>query len=202
MITNKVCSKCKIEKPFSEFHKNPQGKYGYKSVCMKCTHLQRKERYSREDFDELKKKWSKDYYTKNREKVLKRTTEYRRNRPELYQFYWNRWIENNSERLIETKHIWKTANKHLIAQYAARYRASKLRATPLWAKTEFEEFCIEEIYKLSVIRTNSTGIRHSVDHIVPLNSKIVCGLHCVDNLRVITLSENSSKSNRYWPDMP
>jgi hypothetical protein len=41
-----------------------------------------------------------------------------------------------------------------------------------------------------------------VDHIIPLKSDFVCGLHCHTNLRVITAEENKAKNNRYWPDMP
>lgn len=40
-----------------------------------------------------------------------------------------------------------------------------------------------------------------VDHIVPLQSNWVCGLHCEANLRVIPGAENESKRNFWWPQM-
>jgi hypothetical protein len=42
----------------------------------------------------------------------------------------------------------------------------------------------------------------AVDHIVPLQGKIVCGLHTWENLQLVAPSLNSKKCNRFWPDMP
>lgn len=85
--------------------------------------------------------------------------------------------------------------------YTANYRARKRKAHPTWLD-EFELFVIEEVYVLATQRTKLLGIDFEVDHIVPLKSNIVCGLHCKDNLQILTASENSRKSNKYWPDMP
>lgn len=52
------------------------------------------------------------------------------------------------------------------------------------------------------MRTSATAIPWEVDHIVPLNNDLVCGLHCEANLQVIPAIANLSKNNSWWPDMP
>jgi hypothetical protein len=71
-------------------------------------------------------------------------------------------------------------------------RFAKLKATPPWA----DLLLIREFYVQARRLTLETNIKHEVDHIVPLISKEVCGLHTQANLRVITAAENSSKKNR------
>lgn len=41
-----------------------------------------------------------------------------------------------------------------------------------------------------------------VDHIVPLQSPLVCGLHTHTNLEVVRYRRNRVKSNWLWPGMP
>jgi hypothetical protein len=37
----------------------------------------------------------------------------------------------------------------------------------------------------------------SVDHIIPLNNPLVCGLHCEFNLQLLPLSDNIKKNNSF-----
>jgi 5-methylcytosine-specific restriction endonuclease McrA len=60
---------------------------------------------------------------------------------------------------------------------------------------------MDEAYDLARLRTISTGINWHVDHVVPLRSKIVSGLHSHTNLEVIPGVENLRKTNRFWPEM-
>lgn len=57
------------------------------------------------------------------------------------------------------------------------------------------------IYAEALCLTAATGIPHEVDHIIPLQSDVVCGLHCEMNLRVVTRAINRSKSNRLIEDL-
>lgn len=42
----------------------------------------------------------------------------------------------------------------------------------------------------------------NLDHVVPLNSPLVCGLHWWQNLEISERAANTFKGNSWWPDMP
>jgi len=84
-------------------------------------------------------------------------------------------------------------NRGRLNALSARRYAQKIQATPQWANDEI----ILEIYKECQRLSESTGISHNVDHIIPLLSERVCGLHCEDNLQIITRVENMKKSNKH-----
>lgn len=68
-------------------------------------------------------------------------------------------------------------------------------ATPPWV----DQKKVHEIYR-EAARQRRAGRDVDVDHIVPLNHPLVCGLHWHGNLQIIKRSENASKSNCWWPD--
>jgi len=68
-------------------------------------------------------------------------------------------------------------------------------ATPPWLTKE-QKAAIKQLYIEAQRLTKLTGERYVVDHIVPLISDEVCGLHVPWNLRVITQDENLVKSNK------
>lgn len=85
----------------------------------------------------------------------------------------------------------------------ARVKANKIKyetkrdaATPRWLSQEHWGQ-MNAIYEKARAMTVKTGIRHEVDHIVPINGKEVSGLHVPWNLQILTQVENVSKSNRY-----
>lgn len=57
------------------------------------------------------------------------------------------------------------------------------------------------IYDVRQILEAQTGERYDVDHIVPINSPYVCGLHCEANLEICRAAVNRSKRNKIWPHM-
>lgn len=112
-----------------------------------------------------------------------------------------RYRAGNSEKETARCASWRAANPE--KKYAAkvRRRANSRRAVPSWYG-EFDEFVMEEANNLVRLRAKSTGINWHTDHVIPLQSSIVCGLHTWMNIDVIPGVENIRKGNRYWPDMP
>jgi hypothetical protein len=157
--------------------------------------------------------YNQTYYSENAESMRARATAYRQDNPEMVKEQFSSWYAKNGDALKPKKAIYRAENRGKIEAYRskwelenphkrnainARRRATKLQATPAWA----DQARIAELYAEAVRLTKETGIEHHVDHIVPLVSKLVCGLHCEFNLRVTLGAENLTKGNRHWPDMP
>lgn len=78
----------------------------------------------------------------------------------------------------------------------ARRRATKRRAAVDWANAEKLQWFYAEAQRISA----TTGMTYHVDHIVPLTSRKVCGLHNEFNLQILPAFDNLSKGNKHWPN--
>lgn len=100
---------------------------------------------------------------------------------------------------VVTKYVKKrvklTAEEKKATQRAATraYQARKRKAYPKWVKKSDMVSYYIEAEKLTL----ETGIKHEVDHIVPLSNKYVCGLHVPANLQVLPMHENRHKRNKF-----
>lgn len=208
----KTCTRCKKDLEPTEFGKNKRQKSGLSPHCKDCQKIAN----SKFDF--------KGWYQTNKSVVIARVYEYRKARPEQEKKYRQKragkqqkynaeWRSANPDRVAELKRLWKarnvehvrklkaesrSRNLHSRSAKEARRRTASKRGQPAWANV----FFIREAYHLARLRTEITGFPWQVDHIVPLRSELVCGLHVENNLAVIPAVTNIGKSNRHWPDMP
>lgn len=69
-------------------------------------------------------------------------------------------------------------------------RYSQLKnCTPVWADRRY----IRLWYQLAEIETTRTGQKVTIDHIIPIKGKNVCGLHWEHNLQFLFKDDNSKK---------
>ena len=84
----------------------------------------------------------------------------------------------------------------LWSAYIVNRRKQRDKSMPSWAnKTE-----INRVYLQARHLTVTTGVRHEVDHIIPSNHPLVCGLHVESNLQILTETDNQKKSNNFSLD--
>ena len=166
------CYVCKNRLQADLFYKTKGRSTGVSAACKKCA---------------VKKSY--EWNLKNKEKFLKIKKESAKKTG-----WQKKWNEKNREYLNAYMREWNSKNKRI---HSSSQRRGYSKVRPKWANN----FYIKEIYDLCKLRSKLTGIKWNVDHIVPLTSELVCGLHVECNLQIITEIENKQKGNRYWPDM-
>ena len=213
-----VCKKCQQDKPEVEFYFKAAGRLA--TSCKVCHNSQVKKwqeankekvkgyirAYCRKSYAQNPEKHrdkSRVYPEKNLEKAMRtKWKSYRKKQENLDEKEKSRrhrnaikWRAENIEkcRLAVKTHRERHPYKHNAKE--AKRRAAKVRATPAWL-TFIELAQIQEMYDLSIAVSMQTGIKHHVDHIVPLRSKLVTGLHVPWNLRIIPAHENLKKNNK------
>ena len=218
----KTCVRCGVLKSIDEFY-SCRNFYGCCKSCERAAQRQQYQRsknrklascaeYRKRNSSRIKIYLSK-WYKKNRERVLKRSKEYRatdrvkereRQRQKLRYAADRDGIQSRRAAYYRSSPL----AKQRFDQYQKRYyrentlkftlrvakrRAKKYSAMPQWA----DKKAIADIYKLAKERTLETGIKHVVDHVVPLQGRRVCGLHVETNLQVLSDQENLRKFNKF-----
>lgn len=136
------------------------------------------------------------YYLNNKDKIRAKAKLWAEANPETIKKSQDEYRTLNKELLNVKSKLFREVNKEYYAKKRSDRRVKEVSATPSWVDKE-EEFLIQEVFSLAKLRTITTKLKWEVDHIVPLQGKLVCGLHTIGNLQVIPREVNRSKSNSF-----
>lgn len=168
-----ICVRCLTDKEDSCFYRQSSSKTGLQKYCKVC--CSEKALEWRTKNPERHKENRKKHYSENTDKEL------------LQMALWR------SKNKGYTK-TWRNLNKVKSRASYAKRRAKRNMATPPWL-SEVQLKQIEYFYFLARDASLLTGEPYEVDHIEPLVSNEVCGLHVPWNLQVLPRDLNRKKSN-------
>lgn len=203
----KTCTSCGATGPaLTLFGVNTSAKDGRNARCKLCIRVASRKQES------TRKEYTKAYREQNRERLrelaaqkYKRSPEVLAKREAAKKKAAEKLEQKRAERAerAEFDKVWAQLGK---LRGAVR---SQLRKDEQWWKTRdkrlearkpawvnWDDF--KDVYTRARDLTMSTGVPHAVDHIYPLKSGWVCGLHTPANLHVLTQKLNGKKRNRPW----
>lgn len=128
----------------------------------------------------------------NPEKVSAAKRKYAQENKEVVAARIKAWRDKNPGKMKAARAAWAAANKHKTLARTRKRQAAKIQRTPAWL-TKDDIWMMQEAYELAIKRSKLFGFQWDVDHILPLQGKVVSGLHVPLNLQVIPAIENYRK---------
>lgn len=114
-------------------------------------------------------------------------------------FFIETWCHPDKfEKAKNSRLIAERKNPHIVSARTSKRRCAKMQRTQKWFKDYYAEE-VKAIYKFAETLRDFTGLKWDVDHIIPLQGKLVSGLHVPWNLEVILKVDNIRKSNKFDP---
>ena len=178
----KVCTRCKVERPFSRFSPNKQCRDGLASWCIPCKTEATKNGPNR-------KAVTAAYRARNAEACRDRVKRSVAKKPAYYAQKSMLWQRANRERVLELRRLRYAENR---AEEIARVRRRQGRIRDAVQLTAGHQAEIDGLYLFCRLFKG-----FEVDHIIPLNGRTVSGLHVPANLQVLTVSANRRKGNKH-----
>jgi hypothetical protein len=173
-----------------------------------CKHGHIVERYIDGGCVECKKVNSEKWANNNSDKRKEINNKYNKNNRDKRRTSYLNWVMNNPEKAKTNSINYRKRNRHKLSARTKAwamnnpdkykllkiaYQNRRYQATPLWYETDL----VKHLYLKRDQLSKLWGITLHVDHIIPLQGKNVCGLHCWNNLQLLEASLNQSKSNNF-----
>lgn len=177
----KFCGGCKTEKSLADYYRNCSMRDGVQPWCKPC-HLASCARGRKAN-------------PENRKLVQKK---YRANNGEVCKLSDAKWKAKDPERTMrlaaERAARWRKTHPETAQQVSILHQAKRRSAKRVMP------FADEKRMRIVYKKAKAFGMH--VDHIVPLNHPLVCGLHVWHNLQLLEGQLNRTKNNCFWPDQP
>jgi hypothetical protein len=182
-VSTHFCKKC-MDKRYEDNSELVKERVRLNYQANQDKYLAKKREYFHKNKEVLAEK-NRERYQNNKERVAERSKEYR---------------SKNKDKIKEMKRKYASENLELINHYSAKRRAAKRQAVPKWL-TDEDKANIKAVYTMALRISGCLGVKHHVDHIVPLRGENVCGLHVPWNLAAIPAKLNMSKRNKLPEDV-
>lgn len=175
----KVCTKCKIEKNFSEFNKRSASKDGLQHKCKSCESI-----YYKSNSEKILSR-QRLYELENKIKVAEKKHKYHlKNKDLINARHRENYLLNKPA--IQAKHSeWKSKNKEKVSNYLLKRRTLKKNNGVYKIRNSF----LKKLYNSSCIVCGDTNDIEA-DHIIPIARG---GTHSEGNLQPLCGICNPSK---------
>lgn len=137
----KKCTKCLEDKPRSEFYKDNKAKDGLRSDCKSCAQDK-----------------SKQYYLKNKDRVIEASQQWSRENKDRVSESSKRYYLKNKDRIYERRRAWRLENKD---EFATQQREYKYKMSG----EQYQKLLEEQDYVCAICgKANANGQDLYVDH--------------------------------------
>ena len=222
-MTTKLCRGCDQFLSLDKFNKKSTTKDGLQFRCRPCDkaylakwrqrNLERKRQMDRDyaaanrdrakaktrawvaQNPERKRRSDKAYRDRNKEKAAENGRRWRSENRERVVAVKKRYSAENAEEIKRRTKEWRANNKAKVLASVTMRKMRKRQATPPWLTKE-HKLQMRRAYETAQVFSEALGEPFHVDHIVPISSPVVCGLHVPWNLQILRAVENIEKSNR------
>lgn len=193
-METKTCSKCKADRPVSDFCKEKRVKCGLQARCKECTNTHNRERRKREDVKQQDAEYRRQYAARDPEKERARVHEWREaNRGKFQEqckrHHANNREERNAQAIIRTRKHY-AANPEAYKAHVHTRRARKLQNGGTFTGkqwTELKEACQQTCLRCG---RKAPDVLLTPDHVIPI---VKGGSNDISNIQVLCRSCNCSK---------
>ena len=222
MALQLTCKTCDLSKSVDLFYRRPSSKRGYRGDCKACMAVKQQERMENPSIKERKQKADKLWRENNKDKKKFSDRAYYESHKAIHNEGSREYYHTHKKELAVYRSSYYQENKE--AQYnrvvayrstpkgraiklesESRRRATKLNATPSWYTNDDSQY-IKDIYQgcrefENILTTIGLDVSFHVDHIIPLQGELVCGLHHPNNLQILPAKENLAKGNSFKEEL-